>query len=102
MTKDDHRVISLDEARRRRRARELRDAAERERQEHAGEDPVRISDAMNHMLEGGDDAGADQVPSVRHLRRIVAREFADGDDGGETSEGEDPPGAPTGPDGAQD
>ena len=101
MTQDDHRVISLDEARRRRRARELRDAAERERQDHAGEDPIRISDAMSHLLESGGEATADDVPSVRHLRSIVEREFADGDDG-RTSEAEGAPGTPAGPDGAQE
>ena len=81
MTQDDHRVISLDDARRRRRARELLEADGRAREETPGDEPIRISDAMSHLLEGGDETEAGEGPSAGHLRQIVEREFADeGDD----------------------
>ncbi len=101
MTQDDRRVISLDEARRARRARELREAAERARGEGGQEQPVRISDAMTQLLEDDEHAGPGEGPSAEHLRDIVEREFADGEDGSETSEVEGAPGTPAGSDGAQ-
>ena len=93
MTQDDHRVISLDEARRRRRARELREAAERDREAGGGEEHIRISDAMSLLLEGGEEPVSEEGPSAEHLRHIVEREFAVGDERGDEGGGPAEPGS---------
>jgi hypothetical protein len=102
MTHDDH-VIPIEEALRRRRARELQAEEEeriREEREKAEHGEVRISDAMNRLLEG--EAAEDERPSATELRRILEREFSEDADG-------DPPGheagrgdKPTGTGGDQD
>jgi hypothetical protein len=104
MTQDDDRVIPIEEALRRRRARELQAEEEerlREEREKAEHGEVRISDAMSRLLEG--ETAGDERPSATELRLIVEREFSeDADDepagGHETGRG----GKPTGTGGDQD
>jgi hypothetical protein len=67
---DDH-VIPYEEAVRRRRAIE-----EAQRREKGVIHEVKMSDAMNHLLEE-EDAPDEEGPSPDQLRRIVEREFAD-------------------------
>lgn len=80
MSDDEQRVIPIEEARRRRRAREAQAGGAGDERPGAGE--VRISDAMSHLLEKDPDAA--EGPSAAHLRLIVEREF-----GGEQDD--DPP-----------
>ena len=68
---DDH-VIPYEEAVRRHRAIE---EAQRERGDDHG---VKLSDAMNHLLEE-EESPDEEGPSPETLRRIVEREFADED-----------------------
>jgi hypothetical protein len=104
MTHDDDRVIPIEEALRRRRAREMQAEEEeraREEREKAEHGEVRISDAMSRLLEG--EPAEDEGPSATELRRIVEREFsedAEDDPAGGHAAGRE--GKPTGTGGDQD
>jgi hypothetical protein len=104
MTHDDDHVIPIEEALRRRRARELQaEDEERAREEHekAEHGEVRISDAMSRLLEG--ETAEDERPSATELRLIVEREFSEDDDGDPGGGHEaDRGGKPTGTGGDQD
>jgi hypothetical protein len=82
MTEDDDRSTSIEEALRRRLAREQREEEEeRARREREGVGEVHISDAMTRLLE--DDEEDPEGSTAEHLRRILEREFAEdeGDEG---------------------
>jgi hypothetical protein len=78
MIKDDHSVIPIEEALRRRRERELREDEERAREDRERAGEVHISDAMSRLLV--DDEKAPESATAEHLRSIVEREFADDED----------------------
>ena len=90
MSRPDDHVIPYEEAVRRRRALE-----EAQRQQGVIRE-VRISDAMSHLLEAA-TAADEEGPTPAQLRRIVEREFAEGEQHGEAharGAGVEPKGAP--------
>lgn len=74
MADDDQRIVSIEDARRRRRERELEEQV-RGGDETGSGGELRISDAMSHLLD--DDAELPDGSSAGHLRQIVEREFDD-------------------------
>jgi hypothetical protein len=108
MTDDDH-VIPLEEALRRRRAREAQEEelrAKEAREEDGRPHEVRLSEAMTHLLEP--EAAEEDGPSGADIRRIVECELIEERDDcfetveeppGEAKERPDqaPPGAPRRP-----